>query len=196
MQLRALRNPRPPAMAGLLSLLPVALMAGPNLTTESPLAWLTITSGPQVQRLAQSLSPALSALPDVEPYAVVVTNTGSIPIIALNLRWLTTHGGKPDNNAGGHFYLSDARRPILAPGQSQVFTPSTAANGVLRGAPLTGAGGGGAGVAANVNRSNSYGISIQMKNVLSADSVHLVLDLVVGPDGSTAGKDRGRESLK
>src|SRR5260370_4627658 len=71
------------------------LMAAPNITTETPLKWLQISSGKDADFQAKSQAAAnistLALLSSVLPYSVIVTNTGSTTITAVTIRFdLTT----------------------------------------------------------------------------------------------------------
>jgi hypothetical protein len=156
--------------------------ASPVITAETPLGWVqpVLSTDARFGSMAQQTIGTRSS-PTVQsalPYSVILSNTGSVPIVGLAVRFNITTAGK--TVVRDFFYYSYFRtgNPVLAPGQMIVFTPVRSANDLVHGrasGPL------------NVP-SDSQDLTL----LASSERIHVVVDLVVAPDGRRAGQDAGK----
>jgi len=166
----------------------------PTITTESPLAWLQIipstdpSFSSEIQRVLGSSVQA--DLGDILPYSVVLNNLGTEPLVAIGIRFqLRINDRFVKRN---FFYHSFERleRPVLGAGESSVFTPSRWHNAYLEQARATKQSGGGTG--GLIPRPNPQAVNSMMRDLASAEEIHVSIDLVIVPDGRAAGPDKSR----
>lgn len=180
----------PLGVASLLALLLVltstgTLMAEPAITVESPLSWLSITPATDASFDAQVhatlTGDVIASIDYALPYSVVVTNHGSTPIAAITVRFDITTPGVSQPVPWTFFYHQfGLPTPLIAPGQSRVFTPLRTANALAAGAQA----------AFIKGKSGSIYRKEPITALSTATALHVAIDLAVAPDGRSAGRDR------
>ena len=162
-------------------------MAAPRVTVESPLPWLQITpsSDPQfTSKVNSAIGTAIAnQIAYVLPYSVVITNSGDTPITAIGMLFEVTQPGFTQPVRLSFFYHNFhlPNKPVIAPGQSRVFTPLKTTTALAAGNVLRSLGGQ---AAPDPQRLEP------LDSISSAAEIHVSIDLAVGADFRTAGKDR------
>lgn len=162
----------------------------PIITVETPLPWLHLTSSTDpsfastVTRVVGSN--ARLSIQDVLPYAVVITNSGVQPIAGLSIRFQLKIKGRIVKKDFFYHSFGQPQRPVLKAGESSIFTPSKAHNAFIA-QVVTGHTAGGGGTGGLVRRVSPQGMSSLMEDLLSAEQLHISIDLAIASDGRSTG---------
>ncbi len=156
--------------------------AGPRITVETPLSWLQPVAGTDARfasLAAQAVGQnALAQIQPLLPYCIAVTNTGTVAVIGLAVRFNIVTGAKTVTRDYFYYGFKPKDAPVVAPGQTRLFTPLRSANNLVHGRPAPPA--------------NGSSLASVLGLLSFADSIDVALDLVIAPDGRTAGADQGQ----
>lgn len=164
--------------------------ASPHITAESPLPWLRVTtsSAPQfTSRVQQTLGSELAnGIAEVLPYSVVITNDSVGPLVGIAVRFNVKTAQRTVTRDFFYYSFPEPTKPVLAAGESRVFTPLTRANDVAHGRPVP------RNIAAAPLQTWSSGDVSAISMIAASDEIHVAIEVIVGPDGRTAGADQTR----
>jgi hypothetical protein len=162
----------------------------PQITVESPLSWLQIARYRDSQlpaKLAESVSTqAPTTIAAVLPYSILVTNTGSIPITGIAIRFDLTVNGKQSRAVGDFFCHSfgQAGQPLIPVNATRLFAPLKTSNPLAGGATSVRGEGGGVGPLHAPYEASA------LASLASGESLHISIDLAIAADGSSVGQTR------
>jgi hypothetical protein len=169
----------------------MSVSAQPKITVDSPLAWVAITPSTDhhFSSKVKSLigAEAASAISDVLPLSVLVANTGSQPLVGIDVRF--SFGSGPTPIVRNFFYHSfpEPTRPVLPPGRTLLFTPFRDANAIAARSIAVRGGQGGQGGA--VRHDTKWSGTELFRLLMAADTLRISVDLAVSADGRVAGQD-------
>lgn len=157
-----------------------------TITVQNPIPWIQVTpsTDPAFTAHVDKIigAEAASQIAYALPYSVVLTNLGDQPVTMLGL--VFTVQGVPGTDPFVRTLSYHSRytpdRPILAPGESQIFTPLKGANAIAAAARRKAGSGG---PAAEADRPDG------MKDLVNAQAIGISVDLIGVDDGRTGGPD-------
>jgi hypothetical protein len=168
-------------------LLEATVVAQPQITVRSPLSWLQIISAsdPTFTAKATQIAGAnLSQIASVLPYSVIVTNAGKTSVYAIGMRWEVAYHNRATPVVRNFFLYAQYGKSVIPVGQSRMFTPvqefTTIVAPTAAGTPGTG------GPAPHTPSVNAFKA---INSLASSPSMVVSADLVIDPQGNTAGAD-------